>query len=98
MLGGALFRRVVFGTFGGNPTKRELAVYDLFRKSGFKIQQHRDFRGWLWGHFVLDAGLLSQALRAGGSMKLVMASTSHAGTRFSISASSCLCCRREASI
>jgi 2-dehydropantoate 2-reductase len=54
-----------------------LAVHDLFRKSGFKIQQHRDFRGWLWGHFVLDAGLLSQALQAGGSMKLVMASTSH---------------------
>src|SRR5580658_5597137 len=77
VLSGALFRRVEFGTFGANPTERELAVYDLFRKSGFKIQQHRDFRGWLWGHFVLDAGLLSQALQAGGSIKLVMASTSH---------------------
>jgi 2-dehydropantoate 2-reductase len=77
VLSGALFHRVEFGTFGADPTKRELAVYDLFRKSGFKIQQHRDFRGWLWGHFVLDAGLLSQALQAGGSMKVVMASTSH---------------------
>ena len=43
----------------------------------FKIQQHRDFRGWLWGHFALDAGLLSQALQACGSVKLVMASASH---------------------
>jgi 2-dehydropantoate 2-reductase len=77
VLGGALFRRVEFGTFGTHPTDRESAVYDLFRKSGFKIQQHRDFRGWLWGHFLLDAGFLSQALQAGGSMKLVMASSFH---------------------
>jgi len=77
VLSGALFRTVQFGTFGANPTERELAVYDLFRKGGFKIQQHRDFRGWLWAHFVLDAGLLSQALQAGGSMKRVMESTSH---------------------
>jgi 2-dehydropantoate 2-reductase len=77
VLSGALFSRVEFGTFGANPTERELAVYDLFRKSGFKIQQHRDFQGWLWVHFVLNAGLLSQALQAGGSMKRVMASSAH---------------------
>jgi 2-dehydropantoate 2-reductase len=77
VLSGALFNRVEFGTFGANPTERELAVYDLFRKSGFKIQQHRDFREWLWVHFVLDAGILSQALQAGGSIKRVMSSTTH---------------------
>jgi 2-dehydropantoate 2-reductase len=77
VLGGALLGKVQFGTFGANPTERELAVYDLFRKGGFKIQQHRAFRGWLWAHFVLDAGLLSQALQAGGSMKRVVESTSH---------------------
>ena len=74
VLSGALLPRVEFGTFDADPTERELAVYDLFRKSGFKIHQHRDFRGWLWGHFVFDAGILSQALQA-GSIKRVMTST-----------------------
>ena len=73
-LRGALYSLVQFGTFGTDPTERELAVRDLFRKSGFKVQEQRDFRGWLWIHFAASAGLIAQALTAKGSLKRVMES------------------------
>ncbi len=60
VLKGALFSRVQLGTFGTNPTAREAAVRRLFREAGFGIGEQRDFRGWLWIHFAVNAGLLSQ--------------------------------------
>ena len=74
-LKGAFFRRVHFGTFHTDPTKRELAIRALFKGIGFKIKEHRDFRGWLWTHFAINAGLLGQALQT-GSMLRVMQTTS----------------------
>ncbi|AMR29401.1 ketopantoate reductase [Hymenobacter psoromatis] len=57
---GALFGKVLFGTFGTDPTAREVAVRDLFRQSGFNVEEHRDWRGWLWTHFAVNAGLHAQ--------------------------------------
>ncbi|WP_116205818.1 ketopantoate reductase family protein [Amycolatopsis circi] len=65
-----LLPSVVFGTLGQPPTDRERAVRQAFREAGLRIKERPDFRGWLWVHFVSDAGLLSQGLRRGSLSKL----------------------------
>jgi 2-dehydropantoate 2-reductase len=71
MLRGILLPTVIFGTFGQPPTARELVVRRVFREAGFRLWEQPDFRGWLWLHFVSDAGLHSQGLRRGSLAKLV---------------------------
>ncbi|MFI6456254.1 ketopantoate reductase family protein [Streptosporangium amethystogenes] len=70
VLRGALLPSVVFGTFGQPPTERERTVRQAFREAGFRLQEQPDFHGWLWIHFVFDAGLHSQGLRLGSLAKL----------------------------
>lgn len=71
VLRGALLSPVVFGTFDQPPTERERAVRHAFREAGFRPREQPDFRGWLWIHFALNAGLHSQGLRLGSLAKLV---------------------------
>lgn len=71
VLRGSLLPTVVFGTFGQPPTDRERAVRQTFRAAGFRPQEQPDFRGWLWIHFVSDAGLHAQGLRLGSLSRLV---------------------------
>ena len=73
VLNGALFGRVQLAT---DLTERGMAVRNLFRTAGFKINEHKDFRKWLWIHFAVNAGMLSQALKA-GSIGSVMTSIPH---------------------
>jgi 2-dehydropantoate 2-reductase len=70
VLRGALLPSVIFGTLGQPPTERERAVRQAFREAGLRLKERPDFRGWLWVHFVSDAGLLSQGLRLGSLSKL----------------------------
>ncbi|MDQ3258488.1 MAG: ketopantoate reductase [Acidobacteriota bacterium] len=70
VLRGALLKKVNFGTFGTDPTAREVAVRDLFRQTGFDIAEHRDFRGWLLVHFVLNGGIHAEGLMAGSHIRL----------------------------
>ena len=70
VLHGALLRSVIFGTLGQPPTDRERAVRQAFREAGLRVKEQPDFRGWLWVHFVSDAGLFSQGLRLGSVSKL----------------------------
>ncbi|WP_238006455.1 2-dehydropantoate 2-reductase N-terminal domain-containing protein [Dactylosporangium sp. AC04546] len=70
VLRGALLPAVIFGTLGQPPTDRERAVRQAFREAGFRLKEQPDFRGWLWVHFVSDAGLFSQGLRLGSLSKL----------------------------
>ncbi len=70
VLRGTLLLPVLFGTFGRPPTERERAVRQAFREAGFRLREQPDFRGWLWIHFVSDAGLHSQGLRLGSLAKL----------------------------
>ncbi|HEY4460080.1 MAG TPA: 2-dehydropantoate 2-reductase N-terminal domain-containing protein [Pseudonocardiaceae bacterium] len=70
VLRGVLLPSVVFGTPGHPPTDRERAVRRIFREAGLRIKEQPDFRGWLWVHFVSDAGLISQGLRLGSLSKL----------------------------
>jgi 2-dehydropantoate 2-reductase len=71
VLRGSLMPSVVFGTFGQPPTEREQAARQVFRDAGFRLQEQPDFRGWLWSHFVSDAGMHSQGLRRGSLSRLV---------------------------
>lgn len=76
VLKGALFGKVHFGTFGTAPTQRDLAIRQAFKSAGFGIIAHNDFKSWLSIHFVVNAGILSQTLRA-GSIGLMMSSKEH---------------------
>ncbi|MEU5265864.1 2-dehydropantoate 2-reductase N-terminal domain-containing protein [Amycolatopsis sp. NPDC021455] len=64
-LHGTLLPSVIFGTLDQPPNERARAVRRAFRDAGFRLREKHDFRGWLWLHFVADAGLHSQGLRLG---------------------------------
>ncbi|ROO51133.1 ketopantoate reductase [Micromonospora sp. Llam0] len=70
VLRGILLPSVLFGTLDRPPTTREQAVRQAFRDAGFRPREQPDFRGWVWIHFVLDAGLHAQGLRLGSLAKL----------------------------
>lgn len=70
VLRGALLPVVFLGTLGRPPTERERAVRRLFRQAGFRYREQPDFRGWLWIHFVQNAGLHTQSLRLGSLSEL----------------------------
>lgn len=69
-LRGVLLKKVNFGTFGTEPTARELTVRALFRQTGFVIAEQRDLRGRLLVHFILNGGLHAEALMAGSHVRL----------------------------
>ena len=54
-----------------NRTQRYQEVRGMFRRAGFSVSEQRDFRSWLWFHFILDAGLLSQAIKSGGYSRMI---------------------------
>ncbi|WP_225440323.1 ketopantoate reductase family protein [Amycolatopsis eburnea] len=56
---------------GSNRTERYQAVRALFQDAGFSVSEQPDFRTWLWIHFIMDAGLLTQGLAVGGQARLV---------------------------
>ena len=66
----ALLPMVFFGTLGGPPTERAQAVRTAFRQAGFKARENTDFRGWLFIHFVQNAGLHTQSLKLGSLAEL----------------------------
>lgn len=70
-LAGTLLNSVMFGTVGGQASRREQDVRRVFREAGFKLREQRDFRGWLWIHFAADAGMHAQGLQAGSLSELV---------------------------
>lgn len=50
--------------------ERYKTVRNLFKNSGFSISEKKDFRSWLWMHFIINSGLATQALKAGGHDKV----------------------------
>lgn len=71
VLRGMLLPSVILGTLDGHVGERGLEVRRMFRGAGFRIREVPDITGWLWIHFVADAGMLSQGLVAGSLSKLV---------------------------
>lgn len=73
---GVLLKKVNFGTLGPGQDNRKLMVRNLFRKTGFDIVEHEDFRGWLLIHFILNGGLHAESMNAGSHVRLYQ-SVSH---------------------
>lgn len=65
VLRGALFRSVIVGKAGISPSQRELSVQTAFRQAGFTVREEPDMRGWLFIHFVSDAGMFAQGVESG---------------------------------
>lgn len=70
-LTGMLLPSVIFGTLDGPPSRRAEDVRQVFRDAGLRISERSDFRGWLWLHFIADAGMHAQGLQAGSLSKLI---------------------------
>ncbi|QSB13158.1 ketopantoate reductase [Natronosporangium hydrolyticum] len=71
VLRAALLPVVFFGTLDQPPTERGRVVREAFRQAGLKLQEKTDFRGWLWIHFVLNAGMHVQSLKLGSPAGLI---------------------------
>jgi 2-dehydropantoate 2-reductase len=71
VLSGAMLSSVVVGVAGSEPTMREQQVFSAFRQAGISVRQQNDMRGWLWLHFIADAGMFAQALRSGSLANMV---------------------------
>lgn len=71
VLHGALMRKVVFGTFGTELTSREQIVRKLFSDAGLTISEQPDLRGWLWTHFIADAGMHAQGVQLGSLSDMI---------------------------
>ena len=76
VLRGSLFPKIVLGSFGMAFSERALNLRSLFEASGFGIDEQRDFQGWLLAHFIVNAGVHSEVLRA-GSMATMLRSPDH---------------------
>jgi 2-dehydropantoate 2-reductase len=63
VLNGTLWGRITIGTFGSEPTERAVTVMNLFKSAGFKSSVIKDFRSWLFGHFVMNAAMHLETLK-----------------------------------
>jgi 2-dehydropantoate 2-reductase len=70
VLHGALLRSVIIGRAAGTPSRRELEVRAAFRQAGLNVREESDMRGWLWIHFISDAGMFAQGIRSGSLAKM----------------------------
>ena len=71
VLSGAMLPSVVIGTSDPAPTRREQEVLAAFRQAGLGVRQEKDMRGWLWLHFIADAGMFDQAQRSGSLARMI---------------------------
>ena len=71
ILHGVLMRKAVFGTFETKLTERERVVRELFIGAGFRTSEQPEFRGWLWTHFIADAGMHSQGVQLGSLSDMI---------------------------
>ena len=71
VLWGALLPSVVIGTTDVSPSVREQEVMSVFREVGLAVRQETDMRGWLWIHFIADAGMFSQAMQSGSLANMI---------------------------
>lgn len=71
VLWGALLPSVIIGTTVASPTQREQEVHAAFRQAGLAIRQENDIRGWLWLHFIADAGMFTQAIHSGSLANMI---------------------------
>ncbi|KQM81355.1 ketopantoate reductase family protein [Agromyces sp. Leaf222] len=71
VLWGAMLPSVIIGTTDASPTRREQEVLAAFRRVGLGVRQEQDMRGWLWLHFIADAGMFDQGMRSGSLANMI---------------------------
>lgn len=71
VLWGAMLASVVIGTTHASPTRPEREVIAAFGQAGLAVRQEEDMRGWLWLHFIADAGMFAQAMRSGSLANMI---------------------------
>ena len=71
VLRGMILPSVIFGTLDQRISERGRVVRQTFRDAGCRLKERPDFRGWLWMHFVADAGLHAQGLKLGSLSDLL---------------------------
>ena len=77
VLNGTIMGTIIIGTFGTELSERAVAVMDLFASAGFRSKVIKDFRSWLFGHFVMNAALHVETLKEGASMLDAFQTTKH---------------------
>jgi len=77
VLNGTILSSITIGTFGTELTDRDVAVMGLFKSAGIKSNVTKDFRSWLFGHFVMNAALHIEIMKAGSSMLEAFQTTKH---------------------
>lgn len=78
VLNGALMGTVTIGTFGTEQTNRGKEVINLFKSSSFKVSETKDFRSWLFSHFVFNAAMHLENVKHNGMAPLeVITSTKY---------------------
>jgi len=77
VLNGTIMGSIVLGTFGTEPSERAVAVMELFKSAGIKSNVNKDFRSWLFGHFVMNAALHIETMKAGSNMLESFQTTKH---------------------
>lgn len=70
VLNGAFFRHLTMGTFGTEPSAGETQAMNLFKESGFQVKLSNDFRSWLFGHFIVNAAMHLETLKAPAGKQL----------------------------
>lgn len=63
VLNGAFFGTAKIGTFGNALTMRDKEVIALFQSAGIKATEQKDFRSWLFSHFVMNAAMHLETLK-----------------------------------
>ena len=71
LLWGALLPSVVIGVTAVTPTAREQVAIEAFRQARIEVRREKDMRGWLWIHFIADAGMFDQAIRSGSLANMI---------------------------
>jgi 2-dehydropantoate 2-reductase len=71
VLRGAMMPWVIIGMTNASPTRREQEVLTAFRQAGLTVRKEKDMRGWLWLHFVANAGIFDQAIRSGSLANMI---------------------------
>ena len=61
-LSAAIMPNVHLAEVEENNAQLHAAARELFESAGLKVEVHNDFRAWLWLHFAVNAGMVSQAL------------------------------------
>jgi 2-dehydropantoate 2-reductase len=71
VLWGALLSGAIIGVTDVVLTRPEQEVITVLQQSGLAVRQEKDMRGWLWLHFIADAGMFAQGVRSGSLAKMI---------------------------